>query len=230
MLELAAFAFGQPLAIGCEDVVVDLAGLPRPLRIPRPLHQGGGELAVAVAQFGGRVVLGGGGRAGEQGESDRVELPHGGIVAPYPWSTPHAGPRTTTTLGMSCLRTAAVCAVSMVSSTAQHAVLAEVGEPLPHAMGQVLTAADYEGDGDLDLFTSAGVFVNEGGFFRRGPRWPANYVVTTGVRSMAIADANGDGRLDAFAVEAAGSAAGRRPLHRAPGRWHGVPAKRGSDR
>ena len=97
--------------------------------------------------------------------------------------------------------------VSAVSS-AQSPLFAQVGEALPDGMGQLIAAADYEGDGDVDLFTSSGVFLNDDGFFRPGPRLPASFDPFFNMRSVAVADFDGDGRVDVLAGSVGGPAPG----------------------
>lgn len=79
---------------------------------------------------------------------------------------------------------------------AQGPQLAEVGELLPDGFGQIIGSADYDGDGDVDLFSTSGVYLNDGGFFRPGPTLPASFDPGTNVRSAAVADFNGDGLVD----------------------------------
>ena len=99
---------------------------------------------------------------------------------------------------------------SMLLSTlsAQNPLLAEVGEAIPDGFGQLIGSADYEGDGDADLFSTTGVYLNEGGFFVPGPRLPAAFDPWSGVGSIAIADFNGDGRQDLVYSRTSGSPAG----------------------
>ena len=81
-------------------------------------------------------------------------------------------------------------------AVAQNPLFAQVGDPFPDGMGQATGAADFEGDGDVDVFTSTGVFLNVNGFFTPGPRMPAGFVVNSNFRSVAIAELTGDGRVD----------------------------------
>ena len=98
---------------------------------------------------------------------------------------------------------------------AQGPLFAEVGEPLPDGMGAVVAAADYEGDGDDDLFTTVGVFLNDGGFFRPGPSMPPSFDPWFNVRSIAVADFTGDGLVDVLVGRLGGSSPGL-VLHTAP--------------
>src|SRR5690606_24378625 len=63
-------------------------------------------------------------------------------------------------------------------------------------------AADFEGDGDTDLFTSTGVYLNTGGFFRAGPTLSLDYLLN--VRSIAVAELTGDGRVDVLVGHVSG--------------------------
>jgi hypothetical protein len=85
-------------------------------------------------------------------------------------------------------------------AAAQSPLFAEVGEALPDGMGQVFASADYEGDGDPDLFTPSGVFLNTLGFFTPGPVIPPPpppaFLPLTQVLSVAVADFTGDGFVD----------------------------------
>ena len=91
---------------------------------------------------------------------------------------------------------------------AQNPLFAEVNEPLPDGMGQLIASADYEGDGDVDLFTSSGVFLNDCGYFRAGPKLPASAAPTINIRSVAVADFTGDGRVDVLIGRFGGTPAG----------------------
>lgn len=88
------------------------------------------------------------------------------------------------------------------AAVAQTPRFAEVGESLPDGMGQLAAAADFEGDGDVDLFTHAGVFLNTGGFFRAGPTLALG--VLFNVRSIEVADLTGDGRVDVLVGHVSG--------------------------
>lgn len=86
--------------------------------------------------------------------------------------------------------------------SAQVPRFAEIGEPLPDGMGQLAATADFEGDGDVDLFTNTGVFLNTGGFFRAGPTLSLEPLLN--VRSIAVADLTGDGRADVLVGHVSG--------------------------
>ena len=104
-----------------------------------------------------------------------------------------------------CLVLSALLASSL---TAQNPLLAEVGEAIPDGFGQLIAAADYEGDGDVDLFSTSGVFLNDGGFFRPGPTMPAAFDPTFNVRSAEVADFNGDGLVDLMLGRLGGTPSG----------------------
>ena len=70
------------------------------------------------------------------------------------------------------------------------------GDPFPDGIGQVFGAGDFDGDGDVDLYTTVGVFLNTRGFFAPGPTMPAGFVATTNIRAILVAEATGDGRPD----------------------------------
>ncbi len=84
-----------------------------------------------------------------------------------------------------------IAAAIASAALAQTPRFAEVGEPLPDGMGQLGAAADYDGDGDVDLFTATGVVLANGGFFRAGPTLALGPLQN--VRSLAVADLTGDG-------------------------------------
>ena len=104
-----------------------------------------------------------------------------------------------------CIRRAllvlVLAAIAAVAS-AQTPRFAEVAEALPDGMGQLIATADFEGDGDADLFTSTGAFLNTGGFFRPGPTLSLGFLLN--VRSIAIADLTGDGRIDVLVGHVSG--------------------------
>lgn len=106
-----------------------------------------------------------------------------------------------------CLVLSALLASSLTLS-AQSPLLAEVGDPIPDGFGQLIAAADYEGDGDVDLFSTNGVYLNEGGFFNPGPKQPALLNPTFNIRSAEVADFNGDGRVDLMIGRLGGTPAG----------------------
>ncbi|MEQ1632105.1 MAG: VCBS repeat-containing protein, partial [Planctomycetota bacterium] len=91
---------------------------------------------------------------------------------------------------------------------AQLPPFAQSSQPLPARAGQAIGAADFEGDGDTDLFTTKGVLLNRRGFFESGPSLPASFVPTTNVYCAAIADLTGDGRVDLLIGRAGGSPSG----------------------
>ncbi len=93
--------------------------------------------------------------------------------------------------------------------------LAEVGDPIPSGVGAVMGSADFEGDGDVDLFSTTGVYLNEGGHFTAGPRMPSSFSPAVNIRAVALADFNGDGRVDVLIGRAGGAPAGG-ALHLAP--------------
>jgi hypothetical protein len=79
---------------------------------------------------------------------------------------------------------------------AQSPRFGQPGDPLPESASNVFAAADYEGDGDLDLFTGAGVLLNEGsGYFTKGPTYP-DRLETLNATTAVVADFTGDGRPD----------------------------------
>jgi hypothetical protein len=94
----------------------------------------------------------------------------------------------------------AVLAIALSSTAAAQTLFAEVGEALPDGMGQAIAAADYEGDGDVDIFTTTGVFLNTLGFFTPGPSMPPSFIAGTTVQSVAVVDFTGDGRVDIIAI------------------------------
>ena len=102
----------------------------------------------------------------------------------------------------------AILACASLVSAQSPPLFRQVGDPLPDGMGQAIGGADFEGDGDADLFTSTGVFLNQGGFFSAGPALPAAFNSTLNIRAIAIADVTGDGRVDFIAGRAGGSPAG----------------------
>ena len=73
------------------------------------------------------------------------------------------------------------------AAAAQNPLFAQVGDPFPDGMGQATGAADFEGDGDVDVFTSGGVFLNANGFFTPGPTMPPGFVGRGGAISTATA-------------------------------------------
>ena len=91
------------------------------------------------------------------------------------------------------------------------AVVSAAGVDLPGSRGG-LAAGDFDGDGMLDLAAVASGFANGGaapaddgvhllfgngdGSYRSGPALLADHVPGVSARSLAVADLNGDGRLD----------------------------------
>lgn len=97
---------------------------------------------------------------------------------------------------------------SVAMLPAQAPRFAEVGEALPDGIGQVFASADYEGDGDVDLFSTTGVYLNENGYFRPGPRLPAGFVPHFNVRAIAARDFTGDGLVDVLVGRLGGAPSG----------------------
>lgn len=91
---------------------------------------------------------------------------------------------------------------------AQNPRLAEVGEPIPDGFGQLVGSADFEGDGDIDLFSTTGCFLNEGGHFVAGPRYDAAFNPGFNIGSMEFEDFDGDGFVDVLVARTGGSPAG----------------------
>jgi hypothetical protein len=87
-------------------------------------------------------------------------------------------------------------------------LFAEIGEPLPDGMSTVIGSADYDGDGDIDLFTTTGVFLNSLGFFTPGPKLPSSFLPASNVRSIAVADLTGDGFPDVLVGRGSGAPPG----------------------
>ena len=112
-------------------------------------------------------------------------------------------------------RCAAVPAVLASLLSAQTPRFAHVGDPFPDGMGQIIGAADYEADGDVDLFSTSGVFLNVNGYFVAGPRMPASFTPGTNVWAIAVADFTGDNRVDVLVARSGGTPFGL-VLHVAP--------------
>jgi len=110
---------------------------------------------------------------------------------------------------MRILRTASFVAFpfALTAVVAQAPRFGQVGDPFPDGMGQLAGVADYEGDGDIDVFTHVGVFLNTNGHFVAGPQMP-NFGPLQNTYEFAVADFTGDGRVDVLIARAGGTPAG----------------------
>ena len=94
------------------------------------------------------------------------------------------------------LKTAITLVLAAVAALGQNPRFGQVGEPFPDGIGQAIGAADFEGDGDVDLYTTVGVFLNTNGFFTPGPTMPPGFAAAVNIYAVAVADMTGDGRPD----------------------------------
>lgn len=106
------------------------------------------------------------------------------------------------------LRCALVVCSLYTAAYGQGRLLADVGGSLPDGIGQVIASADFDGDGDGDLVTSAGVYLANLGVFELGATMPGNYAVTSDVRAVVVADLDGDGRAEVVVAQPSAGGSG----------------------